>query len=94
MLEWCDSEDDLNQKEKYWISFYNAVEDPNFYNILSGGEGISKGDSLSLETKQKMSLARKGKRYLSDENYQNLSIIQKGNSYAKGHKRSQKIKDE
>lgn len=39
ILEECDSEDELNQREVFWIAHYNAVEDRNFYNICKGGEG-------------------------------------------------------
>lgn len=39
ILEYCDSKEILNNREKYWISKTNAVVDPNSYNIASGGEG-------------------------------------------------------
>ena len=29
--------EDYNEKEKYWINFYNSLT-PNGYNILSGGD--------------------------------------------------------
>lgn len=38
LLEWCENKDELNEKEKYWIKQYNAVENSNFYNIAPGGE--------------------------------------------------------
>ena len=37
VLEWCDSEEELNAREKYWISYYDADFDDSFYNISSGG---------------------------------------------------------
>lgn len=39
IIEECETKEQLNQKEKYWISYYNAVESDNFYNIASGGDG-------------------------------------------------------
>lgn len=30
---------DLNDKEKFWIEYFNAVESDDFYNIASGGDG-------------------------------------------------------
>lgn len=39
LLEACDSLDELNEAEKYWIKYYNAVESMNYYNIANGGEG-------------------------------------------------------
>lgn len=44
ILEWCQSREELNEREKYWISYHNAVDDPMFYNIARGGEG---GDTIS-----------------------------------------------
>lgn len=32
---------ELDEKEKYWIAYYNALEDENFYNLSKGGQ---KGD--------------------------------------------------
>ena len=35
----CFSEQELNEKEKYFIKIYNAVESDDFYNIAKGGLG-------------------------------------------------------
>lgn len=32
-------ENELNEKEKFFISYFNAIEDPNYYNIADGGQG-------------------------------------------------------
>lgn len=40
ILEYCSSPEELNEKEQYWINYYNAVKDPNFYNITPGGDAI------------------------------------------------------
>lgn len=37
MLEECNSSEDMNEKEKYWIKYYNAVDSEEFYNISAGG---------------------------------------------------------
>lgn len=39
IVEECDSKEKLDEREIYWISFYNAVDSDNFYNIASGGDG-------------------------------------------------------
>jgi hypothetical protein len=39
VIEVCDSINDMNQKEKYWISFYNSTDNKIGYNISEGGEG-------------------------------------------------------
>lgn len=37
VLEEVENQDLLNEREKYWISFYNTYEDPNKYNLTPGG---------------------------------------------------------
>ena len=41
LLEWCDTKEKLNDQEIYYISYYNAINDPNYYNIAKGGFGHS-----------------------------------------------------
>ena len=38
ILCYC-SKEDIDEKEKYYINLYNAVEDRNFYNCSEGGQG-------------------------------------------------------
>ncbi len=39
ILEFCTDQDDLNNKEKYWIKFYNSIDKNIGYNISEGGQG-------------------------------------------------------
>ena len=39
IIEECETRDKLNAREKYWISYYDAVNSDEFYNIASGGDG-------------------------------------------------------
>ena len=38
ILEFCPDKKTTFEQEKYWIAYYNAVEDNNFYNLTEGGE--------------------------------------------------------
>ena len=63
LLCWCDNADELNEKEKFWIDFFNASKSPMFYNISLGGNG---GDSFyygefSAEHRKHLSEALKGR---------------------------------
>lgn len=49
ILEICENEEVCNEREKYWIAFYNAVHNDEFYNIASGGEGGDTYAGLSDE---------------------------------------------
>ena len=51
-IDSTDSVDELNQKEIYWIEFYNCVV-PNGYNMCEGG-GNTKGFHHKEESKRKM----------------------------------------
>lgn len=38
IIEIC-TEENIDEREKYWIDYYNAVEDEHYYNIMEGGQG-------------------------------------------------------
>lgn len=71
-----DSFEELDVKEKYWIKFYDC-QSPKGYNLTEGGDGISnpseeinrknsdshKGKKASLETRQKMSMSQRKRKY-------------------------------
>lgn len=44
ILEECETLEDLNEREKYWIGFYNSTDRKIGYNIALGGNG---GDTIS-----------------------------------------------
>lgn len=54
--------EELNQKEIYWIKFYDSTNKRVGYNIMEGG----KNSNLSDETKLKMSIVRKGRSQTKD----------------------------
>ena len=37
ILEITSNYEEMNNREKYWIEYYNAVESEEFYNIATGG---------------------------------------------------------
>ena len=57
--------DELNQKESYWISFYDCIV-PKGYNMCEGG-GNTKGFHHSEDSRRKMSEA-KASSYLGESN--------------------------
>ena len=72
--------EELEQKEKFWIDFFNAVDSDNFYNLIPGGACheldlevrhqlsiFNKGKKMSQETKDKISKSNKGK-HCGDKN--------------------------
>lgn len=54
ILEWCDSFEELNEKETYWIKFYNSKDRRIGYNLDDGGQGIP-GYHHTNEAKEKIS---------------------------------------
>lgn len=66
IIEECESQEELNDKEIYWINYYQAVENDNFYNLDIGGKG-SHEYSTSEETRKKLSDAQKGKRVINKD---------------------------
>ena len=59
ILETCLSDDNLNEREIYWITFYDSFK--NGLNCNQGGNG-NKNEKLSEETKRKISETQKRKK--------------------------------
>ena len=56
VIDTAESEDELNQKEVYWISKYNSNNRYNGYNMTDGGEGVT-GLIHTDESRMKMAMA-------------------------------------
>ena len=53
IIEYDVPEDKLNEREIFWISFFDSYH--NGYNLTPGGDGMPKGYKHSEETRKKMS---------------------------------------
>ena len=76
ILDICDSKDELNTKEKYWIEKYNAFKDKNFYNLTEGGTGGDTFSGLSEEDKihcRQLNKIHNSGRTLSEQQKLNIS---------------------
>ena len=85
LLENCKSLEELNRREKLWISYTDTVS-PNGYNLIEGGGSSGR---CSLETRQRISDSKKGRRWSLAERkshfkhnfYSNKTHCPKGHSY-------------
>ena len=65
ILEKCSDKKNLEEREKWWISFFDAVKSKEFYNLLDGGVGGSVvGHKVSEETREKIRKAKLGTKKL------------------------------
>ena len=78
ILETCETADELYEREKFWIKYFNSKA-PNGYNLTDGGEGTA-GRIVSAETRKKQSDSRKGRKFspLSKEHREKISRANKG----------------
>lgn len=64
-IEECYSISELNEREKYWIAYYNSTNSKIGYNLTPGGEGgntyLCKSEEEMSVIKNKISNANKGK---------------------------------
>ena len=74
ILCFCESEEELNEKEIYYINYFNAIESENFYNIAEGGTG---GDTLAGKTVDEMKEFGKKMSKIQKELWANKSIEEK-----------------
>lgn len=54
ILDWAETFEELQEKEQYWIAYYNAYESDDFYNLDKGGKGIL-GYKHTKKAKEKIS---------------------------------------
>jgi len=92
VLEWCYNQKELDEREVYWIDFYQAVESDTFYNLAKGGDGCKKGSKLSEEAKKHISEAHQdpkhnmyGKHHTADAKLK-MSKARKGKRLSEEHK--------
>ncbi len=58
VLDWCETREELNKQEIFWIQEYNTYKNLFHYNKTLGGDGICKGFQHSQKTLDKRSLQR------------------------------------
>ena len=83
VIDHASSKDELDEKENYWIKFYNCKV-PNGYNLTDGGEGRY-GFKVSDETKKKISKSHIG---IGKGIKQSPEMIQKRADAVRGRKNS------
>ena len=59
VIDFYNSEDELNRGEIYWIAKFNSTDQNIGYNLTYGGDGVL-GHIPSQETRQKISSSKKG----------------------------------
>lgn len=78
-IDSANSLEELNQKEKYWIKFYNSTDKNIGYNLTEGGDGgntyMFKSKEEMDEIKQKISIANKGKNNSQSKQIKALNVI-------------------
>ena len=75
VVEECKTLDELNEREMFWIAYYNCKV-PNGYNLTDGGKGTP-GRPASAETRAKISKSLTGKHH-SKETRLKMSKMRKG----------------
>ena len=79
------SREELDNKEVFWIEFYNSIA-PNGYNLTSGGET---NKNINEEVRRKISDGHKGEKnhrfgtHISEEHKQKISEANKGIKWSK-----------
>jgi group I intron endonuclease len=81
IIEYCENEIQLNEREIYWIDFFNATKSKEYYNISNGGDGgyTTKGynEEQLNDYKKKISIKSKGRKH-TDETKKKISKNRKG----------------
>lgn len=64
IIEDCETKEYLDEREKYWIEYYDAVKSNKFYNIASGGDG---GNTIAGYSEEKLEQYKEYKKKLHKE---------------------------
>lgn len=75
IIERCKDQQELDDRERYWIAYYKSNNKKYGYNIDSGGNYGKKSKPLSKEHKQKLLLANIGRKKSEQEKYRISSAI-------------------
>lgn len=72
---------ELNEKEKYWISYYNSTNQNFGYNLTAGGDGgntyLCKSEEEMKEIKRKISISNSGKNNGQSKQIKALNVFTK-----------------
>jgi group I intron endonuclease len=93
IIEYCNDNEQLNEREKFWIKELDATNVKIGYNIMYGGDG---GDTFTNNpdkesTRKKISIASK-KSNNNPETKRKIGAASKGNKYRLGTKQSAETK--
>ena len=80
IIECCETKDDLTEKEIFYINKFDAVSDPNYYNVDSG-KGNSHNYNCSETTAQKLSVIQKNHRTINNGEEQKVISIDELDNY-------------
>lgn len=83
IIETVDTYDELREREKYWIKFYDSMNREKGYNLTEGGDGTF-GRLHSEETKEKIRQKAIGRK-ASEETKKKMSEMRKGKTTDKLH---------
>ena len=88
IIEWCDTRDDLNNREKYWISFYDSQNSKKGFNILPGGVNAYI-EHLSEDHKKKIGESMRGQKRDPEQYVKGVNVRRENGSYefSEEHKR-------
>lgn len=75
LIEECNSKEDLDNREIYWINYYNAVKSKEYYNISKGGEHWNLSSEYIAETNRKYQSNKIKGRICINRNYDEEKLI-------------------
>lgn len=85
IIEECPREK-LNEREIYWIQFYNSFNTPHGMNLHSGGKNYKKSEETKERSKRAL-FGKKRRPYTEDEK-KRASEIAKGRKFTEDHKQN------
>lgn len=90
ILEECSSKEELDEREIYWIEYYNSRDLTVGYNLARGGDGGNRnGGKLTEESRRRISESKTGTHWghHSEETKKRMSEVRMGIEFSEEHKK-------
>ena len=94
ILEECDTREELNEAERFWIDWYRRCGFARLTNLTDGGDGGDTSAGFTKETKRKMSEGQKNKDLSKQsESFKRSSALKAHHDRLRGIPRTQEARD-
>lgn len=92
ILQFCETKEELEKQEIFWIDYYNAVSSERYYNMSEGGIGGSHGENFHQPVTDKMLKALEKGRHLPASEKQKRQLAERRRNFVPTEETRKKLR--